>query len=199
MGQNSVFSSVVYLTSATKLSQLPEDAGSEVAFIGRSNAGKSSALNALAGVKRLARTSTTPGRTQMMNLFDLGQERRFVDLPGYGYAKAPKAVRARWEVMTHTYLESRACLRGLVLMMDVRHPLKESDCQMINWATQSEVNIHILLTKSDKLKQGAAQASLLHVTKALEAYPDVSIQLFSSLKKQGVDDARTVIASWFVD
>lgn len=197
MSANTVFSEVAYLTSATELSQLPADQGSEVAFIGRSNAGKSSALNVITGVKGLARTSSTPGRTQMMNLFELGSQRRLVDLPGYGYAKAPLPIRKRWEKMTHEYLEVRQCLRGLVMMMDVRHPLKEQDCQMINWTAQCELNLHILLTKTDKLKKMQANTALLHVEDALQMYDSVSVQLFSSHTKVGLEQARSVIGEWF--
>ena len=164
------FQKAVYLTSAVAVSQLPPDEGVEVAFIGRSNSGKSSALNTITGIKRLARTSSTPGRTQMINLFSLSDDCRIVDLPGYGYAKAPKPVQQRWEKVTHEYLESRQCLRGLVLIMDVRHPLKEQDLQMIHWATSCNLALHIILSKADKLKKAAKKSCLLKVQKEFQQW-----------------------------
>lgn len=197
MSNNRSFADISYLKSATCLDELPKDAGYEVAFIGRSNAGKSSALNTITGIKGLARTSSTPGRTQMINLFAMQQQqRRLVDLPGYGYAKAPRPVRLRWEKMTHEYLEMRQCLQGLVLMMDIRHPLKESDCQMINWTTQCDLNLHVLLTKTDKLKPAAARKTLAEVEQALQEYTNLTLQTFSAHTKEGLAEAREVIAHW---
>ena len=196
MSNNHLFSSISYLTSATCLNELPKDSGYEVAFIGRSNSGKSSALNTIAGAKGLARTSSTPGRTQMINLFDLQEERRLVDLPGYGYAKAPLPIRLRWEQMTHEYLETRQCLQGLVLLMDIRHPLKETDCQMINWTAQCDLNLHVLLTKADKLKPTAARKTLAEVEDGLQNYSNLSIQAFSSHTKEGLAEARSAIEHW---
>ena len=196
MSDLDLFSTVEYLKSATQLNQLPADTGAEVAFIGRSNAGKSSALNSITGAKGLARTSSTPGRTQMINLFSIDESMRLVDLPGYGYAKAPRPIRERWEKMTHEYLETRECLRGLILMMDIRHPLKEMDCQMINWASACDLSLHILLTKADKLKNNPAKSVLLKVNELLSSYQEVSIQLFSSHSHTGLSEARSVIRAW---
>ncbi|WP_261842839.1 ribosome biogenesis GTP-binding protein YihA/YsxC [Aliamphritea ceti] len=179
-------------TSASKLSQCPEDNGAEVAFAGRSNAGKSSALNALTNAK-LARTSKTPGRTQLINFFDTNVEDvRLVDLPGYGYAKVPIAMKEHWQKHLDDYLQSRDCLRGVVLMVDVRHPLKEFDQMMIDWCQSAQMPLHILLTKADKLKRGPAQNTLLQLSRTLDVKNDplITIQLFSALKKTGVDQLR---------
>lgn len=187
-----------FLLSAPTLEELPADFGIEIGFIGRSNAGKSSAMNTITGIKGLARTSKTPGRTQMINMFTLDENRRLVDLPGYGYAKVPLAIKQRWQKTLTTYLERRESLKGLVMVMDVRHPLKESDQQLIVWATQSSVPVHILLTKSDKLNRGAAMNTLMEVQKALEQFKEnVSVQLFSSHDKTGLDDAIALLDSWF--
>ena len=156
-----------YLTSAAEIKQLPSDFGWEVAFIGRSNAGKSSAINTITNIKGLARTSDTPGRTQMINLFALDEERRFVDLPGYGYAKVPRHVKERWEQVTSQYLHTRNCLRGLILIMDIRHPLTEMDQNLINWTLDSNVALHILLTKSDKISRQSARKILKEVEENL--------------------------------
>lgn len=157
-----------YTISATQLSELPDDTGIEVAFAGRSNAGKSSAINTITGIKALARTSKTPGRTQMINFFNMDEGRSLVDLPGYGYAKVPEKMKIRWQQTLGKYLETRQALRGLMLMMDIRHPLKEFDIQMISWANHTNLPVHILLTKSDKLKRGAAMASLHKVSAELK-------------------------------
>lgn len=187
-----------FLLSVAKLKQLPDDLGYEVAFAGRSNAGKSSALNCLTENKGLARTSKTPGRTQLINLFTLDAERRLVDLPGYGYAKVPQNVKDQWQKTLALYLESRQCLRGLILLMDVRHPLKALDEMMVHWAIERELPVHILLTKADKLKRGPAMEMLKKVVQRYELCEHlVSAQLFSSLKKTGVDEAYTKLNQWF--
>ena len=192
-----VFNCAKFLMSAAEVKHLPTDKGYEIAFIGRSNAGKSTAINAITGIKGLARTSKTPGRTQMINLFELDSERRLVDLPGYGYAKVPKCVQARWEEQTSYYLQERNCLSGLVLMMDIRHPLKEIDQAIIDWTVRCEVPLHILLTKADKLSQGQARKVINEVQLALANYGDyISMQLFSSLKRQGIDEASAKLAEW---
>jgi len=194
------FSSTYYLTSAKRFEQCPADTGSEVAFAGRSNAGKSSALNVITDTTGLARTSKTPGRTQMINFFALDDDHRLVDLPGYGYAKVPKKIKVEWQKELGKYLEKRASLRGLILLMDVRHPLKEFDCEMLDWAHSVELPVHILLTKSDKLSNGPAGASLQEVLEAIhKSYPLCSAQLFSSLKKQGLKEARQVLSMWLYD
>ncbi len=189
-----------YLNSAAELKQLPKDTGMEVAFIGRSNAGKSSALNTITGIKGLARTSQTPGRTQMINLFSLDADRRLVDLPGYGYAKAPRVLREKWLQNTNEYLKVRECLKGLVVLMDIRHPLKDSDQQLITWAVDCQLPLHVLLTKSDKLKSGARMRTLREVKTYLEQFGDmVTIQLFSSLDRNGLDEAQEKLDEWFVE
>ncbi len=195
------YNSARYLTSASKLSQCPDDEGAEVAFAGRSNAGKSSAINALTQQGQLARVSKTPGRTQLINFFDLNLEgMRLVDLPGYGYAKVPIALKQHWQKHLDAYLQHRECLRGVVLVMDIRHPMKEFDEMMVAWCEATGVPLHVLLTKSDKLKKGPAQSTLLTLRKSLkEALGDkVSVQTFSSLKKSGVDQLRQRLDSWFL-
>jgi GTP-binding protein len=188
-----------YTISATKLSELPEDNGIEVAFAGRSNAGKSSAINTITGIKALARISKTPGRTQMINFFNLDEQRALVDLPGYGYAKVPEKMKLRWQQTLGQYLETRDSLRGLMVMMDIRHPLKEFDIQMLKWAEHAELPTHILLTKSDKLKHGAAMASLHKVSSELKKLNlKATVQLFSSLKHTGKDEAISKLDSWFL-
>lgn len=192
------YNQATFMLSAPTMAELPADTGLEVAFIGRSNAGKSSAMNTLTGIKGLARTSKTPGRTQTMNLFALDAARRLVDLPGYGYAKVPLAVKQRWQKVLHDYLERRASLAGLVLVMDIRHPLKETDQQYIEWATLAEVPVHILLTKADKLSRGAAVSTLQQVRSALQRYGDlVTSQIFSSHDRTGLEEAVLQLDSWF--
>ena len=180
-----------------KLAQLPPDRGAEVAFAGRSNAGKSSALNALTGRRGLARTSKTPGRTQQINFFDLDPEHRLVDLPGYGYARVSRALQARWQALMAAYLEQRRSLKGLVLLTDVRHPLTEGDRQLLEWCRQARLPVHVLLTKADKLSRGRALAVLEQLKARLaEPYPELSMQLFSAQKKTGVDQARARVVHW---
>lgn len=190
-----------YLISAPSLAQCPPETGVEVCFAGRSNAGKSSAINTLTNNGKLARTSKTPGRTQMINYFSLGSDQlRLVDLPGYGYAKVPLAMKREWDRHMSEYLQERQTLAGMVLMMDVRHPFQEFDTTMINWAVEAEMPVHILLTKADKLKKGPAQATLLDVRKHLKAAKAddlVSAQLFSSLKKTGLPELNEVLNRWF--
>ena len=182
-----------------KLSQLPSEDGYEVAFAGRSNAGKSSAINELTSNSQLARTSKTPGRTQLINYFKLDDKRRLVDLPGYGYAKVSKQTKEQWGRLLDAYLQTRQSLQGLVLLMDIRHPLKEFDQQLIAWSYAVELPIHLLLTKSDKLKRGAALQTLHTVQKFISRhYPEfpVSIQLFSALKHTGVETLIKVLDNW---
>lgn len=193
-----LFNRAVYAASAATLAQLP-GSQREVAFAGRSNAGKSSAINTLARHNRLAFVSKTPGRTQLINFFDVGHGRFIVDLPGYGYAKVPPEIRARWEGVLSAYLQNRAALAGLVLIMDVRHPLTPLDMRMLDWFTPRGLPVHILLTKADKLSRSAANKTLQEVRSALKAYPQVSAQLFSSLAKQGIEEAEAVIAGWLAE
>jgi len=194
------FQSAEFTTSAPSLKQCPDDVGCEVAFAGRSNAGKSSAINTLTRNKNLARTSKTPGRTQMINFFQLGEDRRLVDLPGYGYAKVPVAMKAQWDRHMAEYLQARKSLGGLILLMDIRHPLQDYDRQMLNWAAQAGLPVHILLTKSDKLKRGPAQNTLLKVESFLrEMDPGITlltVQTFSSLKKLGLPELEAQLNHW---
>ena len=185
-----------FIKGAYTLKQLPDDTGIEVAFAGRSNVGKSSVLNTLAGVKSLARTSKTPGRTQEINFFDLGNDRRLVDLPGYGYAKVSEAKQRHWAETLGEYLLSRKSLAGLILLMDIRHPLKEYDRNMVHWCTHAELPVYVILNKSDKLSRGKAGASLLDVKRKLSEFPIEGIQLFSSLKRTGVDEALQQLCHW---
>ena len=186
-----------FLISAAKVDQCPPDEGLEVAFAGRSNAGKSSALNTLTHAS-LARTSKTPGRTQLLNFFELDEERRLVDLPGYGYAKVPIPLKLHWQQHLEAYLSSRESLAGLILLMDIRHPLTEFDRLMLDWSKASGMPLHILLTKADKLAFGAAKNALLKVRQEIvRGWGDaVSLQLFSAPKRQGVDEALDVLAHW---
>ena len=197
MTKNVIYSSANYLTSAPDERALPKDEGAEVAFIGRSNAGKSSALNTITGIKGLARTSSTPGRTQMMHFFDVGDERRLVDLPGYGYAKVPKPIKEKWVQATNQYLENRACLQGLVLVMDIRHPLKDQDWQLIEWTAECNLACHVLLTKADKLKPNKARQALQEVEARLEALDNVTVGMFSSQDRTGLEQAQSVLDDWF--
>ena len=186
-----------FIKSASEVSQCPADQGLEVAFAGRSNAGKSSALNTLTHA-RLARTSKTPGRTQLINFFGLDEQRRLVDLPGYGYAKVPLELKEHWKKHLDAYLTSRQSLAGVVLVMDIRHPLSPFDCMMLEWADKTGLPVHILLSKTDKLSFGAAKGELLKVQNRVrkEFGNRASVQLFSSPKRQGVDEAHAVLDSW---
>ncbi len=190
--------SAAYLLSAHERRQLPPDAGAEVAFAGRSNAGKSSALNALTGRNALARVSKTPGRTQQLVFFGVAPERHLVDLPGYGYAKVPKELQAHWQAFIESYFRTRQALSGLVVVMDIRHPLREYDRQMLAFAVARELPAHALLTKADKLGRGRQGEVLRAVRRDLEAdFGDlVTVQTFSSESRQGVDQARAVVAGW---
>jgi GTP-binding protein len=186
-----------FLTSASKVSQCPADEGWEVAFAGRSNAGKSSAINSLTDNKKLARTSRTPGRTQLINFFQLTDEQRLVDLPGYGYAKVPLAIKREWNKQLENYLRQRESLRGLILLMDSRHPMQPFDEQMLDWAQNAQMPVHILLTKADKLKKGPAKSTLLTLRNQLTEHKNaVSIQLFSALKHSGHDELTKVLNAW---
>lgn len=188
-----------FLISAAQLAQLPPDEGFEVAFAGRSNAGKSSALNRITRQKSLARTSKTPGRTQLINFFTLDDERRLVDLPGYGYAKVAEAIKRRWQETMENYLASRQSLQGLILLMDVRHPLRDVDQQLLSWCWHVGMPVHVLLTKADKLKRGPARATLLKVRDELARQApagSTSVQLFSALKGSGIDEVQERLDHW---
>ncbi|WP_051278946.1 ribosome biogenesis GTP-binding protein YihA/YsxC [Chitinilyticum aquatile] len=194
----SLFRGLQFLTTVNDLRALPNE-GVEVAFAGRSNAGKSSAINTLANHTRLAFVSKTPGRTQHINYFDFGQQRRLVDLPGYGYAQVPADVRAHWEKLLGLYLVHRDRLIGLVLIMDSRRPLTPLDRQMLDWFLPTGKPVHCLLTKSDKLSKQEGIKTLREVKKELGAYDQVTVQLFSSLKKQGVEETEVIVGQWFAN
>ena len=194
------FRNATFLQSASAIENAPTDAGSEVAFAGRSNSGKSSAINTLTEQGKLARTSRTPGRTQLINFFSLSDHQRLVDLPGYGFAKVPLAVKKKWNQELERYLQYRESLRGLVMLMDIRHPLMDPDKQILGWSVTASMPVHILLTKADKLKRGPAQNALLSVRAELSAQSElVSVQLFSSLKRQGVDELRRQLNYWLTE
>ena len=185
------FPTIQFLTSSWQPHQFPPDEGVEVAFAGRSNAGKSSALNAITGRKDLARTSKTPGRTQLINFFALNERQRLADLPGYGYAKVPEKMRAHWRELMERYVETRASLGGIVLVMDSRHPLTEFDRQMLEWTSAQNLRTHLLLTKADKLSRGESASTLKKVRAAVG--DAATSQLFSAVAKTGVDEARKEI------
>jgi GTP-binding protein len=188
------FKTAKFTTSAATLAQCPTDEGAEIAFCGRSNAGKSSAINALTDQKALARTSKTPGRTQLINFFTLDDETKLVDLPGYGYAKVPISIKEHWHRHLDEYLRDRKSLRGMVLLMDIRHPLKDFDKMMIEWSVDSGLPLHILLTKADKLKRGGQQNGLLGLRKHLP--PEISAQVFSATKKLGIKELERSLTAW---
>tara|TARA_B100000678_G_scaffold107575_1_gene90274 strand:- start:1342 stop:1968 length:627 start_codon:yes stop_codon:yes gene_type:complete len=190
------FDQTCFQTSAATLEDCPADSAAEVAFAGRSNAGKSSAVNVITSLPQLARTSKTPGRTQLINFFFIEEGKYLVDLPGYGYAKVPLERRDKWQFELEKYLRRRKALVGLILLSDIRHPLKKFDRMMIEWAAQANLPLHLLLTKADKLKRGATQKTLLKVEKELTAFDNVSVQLFSALRNIGVDPVRKVLTQW---
>jgi GTP-binding protein len=187
-----------FITSAPDIRHLPEDEGIEIAFAGRSNAGKSSALNRLANQKNLAKTSKTPGRTQLINLFQVTDGCHIVDLPGYGFAQVPPELKKKWQKALGEYLQARQCLKGLVVLMDIRHPMKDLDQQLIYWAVESNIPVQVLLTKADKLKSGARKAQVLKIREASMAFcGDVSVDAFSSTSGLGVDVLRQKLDSWY--
>jgi len=191
------YRSANFIKSINEFCQLLPDVGREAAFAGRSNAGKSSALNLLTGQRQLARVSKTPGRTQMINFFEVEPDRYLVDLPGYGYARVPEAIRRHWGALLERYLRERQALRGLLLLMDIRHPLTELDQRMLECCVARELPAHILLTKADKLSRGAAQSVLQQVRKILRAdCPQTTIQLFSATARQGVEEAHAQLDQW---
>ena len=192
-----IFNNATFLKSASELHQCPADQGAEVAFCGRSNAGKSSAINMLTGQRKLARTSKTPGRTQLINFFSLSDQQRLVDLPGYGYAKVPTALKAHWHQHLDAYLRNRRCLKGLILLMDIRHPLREFDEMMLQWSESANMPLHILLTKADKLKRGARNNTLFNTRDALPER--VTIQLFSSPDNIGLKQLIRIMSAWLED
>ena len=191
------YQSAQFLTSATTPSTLPPEQGLEVAFAGRSNSGKSSTLNRLCQQKALARTSKTPGRTQLINFFELPDGNRLVDLPGYGYAKVPEATKLQWQRFIEGYFQQRSTLAGLIIVMDIRHPMRDYDYMMLEWATAAELQTHILLNKSDKLKSGKTKQALDAVRRELRDQSfNTSVQTFSSLKNTGTEALRECLDKW---
>tara|TARA_B100000700_G_scaffold159501_1_gene176676 strand:- start:4492 stop:5139 length:648 start_codon:yes stop_codon:yes gene_type:complete len=187
-----------FITSAPDISKLPEDTGIEIAFAGRSNAGKSSSLNTLTEQK-LARTSKTPGRTQLINTFALQEDQRLIDLPGYGFAKVPMEMKLKWQRSLGEYLQKRESLKGLVVLMDIRHPLKDLDRQLIEWASSSDIPVLALLTKADKFKQGKRKSEVLKVRRELaEVAENITVHAFSSLKGTGLNELRKQLDEWFL-
>ena len=190
-----------FITSSPALKQCPPDEGIEIAFVGRSNSGKSSAINTLTGIRGLARTSKTPGRTQHIIFFQLGKQKKLVDLPGYGYAKVSKTTKRQWDQELMGYLQFRNCLHGLVLLADIRHVIQEYDRRMILWAKSVNLPVHVLLTKSDKLGRMNSNSTLLNVNKQLREIDPRSelftAQIFSSLKKTGIDELKNKLDEWF--
>ena len=193
-----IFDGATYVASAHDLEQLPLDLGVEVAFVGRSNSGKSSAINTLANHKRLAFVSKTPGRTQLINFFTITQGRTLVDLPGYGYAKVPPAVKAHWTELLAAYVSTRKALKGLVIIMDSRHPMRDLDTELLNWYRPTNKPVHVLLTKSDKLTRNEQAKTLRDVKQQLiQGQYNATVQLFSSLKRTGVPEAEIAIGKLF--
>jgi GTP-binding protein len=195
---NTYYQQAKFLQSATTTKTMPAEFGFEIAFAGRSNAGKSSTINTICHQKSLARTSKTPGRTQLLNFFSLNEGRALVDLPGYGYAKVPERIKKEWATFIESYLTNRRTLCGLVIIMDIRRPMREHDETMLAWAKKRNMPVHIILNKSDKLKRGAAKNMLLKVRRQLNTLNgEFSVQNFSSLKKEGVDEVHAVMDQWF--
>ena len=187
-----------FLTSAPNIRSIPEDTGIEIAFAGRSNAGKSTALNALTNQKSLARTSKTPGRTQLINLFETEPGCKLVDLPGYGYAAVPEQMKIQWQKSLGEYLQKRECLAGLVVLMDIRHPLKDLDQQMIEWAVSADLSVLLLLTKADKLSQSARSKQVKMVREAILPFQgDIQVEAFSAQNKIGIDKLAAKLDFWF--
>ncbi|KFA59575.1 YihA family ribosome biogenesis GTP-binding protein [Gilliamella sp. Choc4-2] len=187
-----------FILSAPDISHLPNDTGVEVAFAGRSNAGKSSALNTLTNQKGLARTSKTPGRTQLINLFEVEENCRLVDLPGYGFAQVPEAIKRKWQKSLGEYLQKRESLKGLIVLMDIRHPLKDLDQQMIEWAVSVNIPIMLLLTKADKLASGAQKKQVNMIKEAILPFQgDITVAPFSSPKRIGLEPLKQKLNEWF--
>lgn len=187
-----------FITSAPDIRHLPEDEGIEIAFAGRSNAGKSSSLNRLTNQKSLAKTSKTPGRTQLINLFKVTEGCHIVDLPGYGFAQVPLEMKLKWQRALGEYLQKRQCLKGLVVLMDIRHPMKDLDQQLIIWAVECGIPVQVMLTKADKLKSGARKAQVLKVREDAQKFGgDVAVDAFSSLSGIGVDTLRAKLDEWY--
>jgi len=195
---SSILKNACFLLSAADVKQLPPDQGVEVAIVGRSNAGKSSVLNRITGSRNLARVSKTPGRTQLLNVFVLNEKSRLIDLPGYGFAKAAPTAKRIWQKAIDEYFNSRESLKGVLLIMDIRHPLKDSDMHMLDYCAERNLPVHILLNKSDKLSNGAAANTLREVKKELAAETTpVTVQCFSALKNTGVKELEAILHEWY--
>lgn len=195
------FQQTRFLKSAAKLDQCPPDSGIEIAFVGRSNAGKSSLLNTLCSQKKLARTSKDPGRTQLLNFFSLNEDesKRLVDLPGYGYAKVSHSMREEWDKMIDSYLSERESLKAIILVMDIRHPMQAFDHQIVHWAIDAKLHLHLVLTKADKLTRGAALNTLLETMKPHQGREQITGQIFSSLKRNGLDSLKQQLYPLFLE
>ncbi|MGB7550093.1 MAG: ribosome biogenesis GTP-binding protein YihA/YsxC [Chromatiaceae bacterium] len=194
---NTLYRQATFLRAVARLDQAPDDAGREVAFAGRSNAGKSSAINTICDQRQLARTSKTPGRTQQIVFFETGEGRRLVDLPGYGYARVSEAIKLQWQDLMADYLRHRQSLIGLVVVMDIRHPLTDFDLRMLDWSRESSLPLLLLLTKSDKLKRGAGMAQAELVRRAVAKEGDrIRVERFSSFDRQGVAPVHEVLDQW---
>lgn len=199
---NNPYTQATFLKSAALVKQLPEDSGIEIAFAGRSNAGKSSALNCLTNQRQLAKTSKTPGRTQLINVFTLDSEaHRLIDLPGYGFAKVSFKIKEEWQKNLSNYLKVRKSLKGLILLMDIRHPLKDLDTTLLNFAFQENLPVRVLLTKADKLSKSQANSTLLQVKNQYQHIPEelLSVQIFSATKKIGLAELIQHLNCWFQD
>lgn len=190
------FANTKFKTSANTLAQLPNDSDAEIAFAGRSNSGKSSAINAITRVNNLARTSKTPGRTQLLNYFEVKPRAYMVDLPGYGYAKVDAKQQQYWQELIGSYFETRMPLRGIVLIMDIRHPCTEFDYMLLDFLADTTIPCHILLSKADKLSRSQMLQAIAKVQSELSDYPNLSIQSFSATKKVGIKEAQTVLDNW---
>jgi len=199
---NPAYRNASFMLSVASLAQLPPDEGAEVAIVGRSNAGKSSAINTITGINALARTSKTPGRTQQINFFEIAEGRRLADLPGYGYARVPLSARQKWVKLIEDYLQTRESLKGLIIVMDCRRPLQELDIQLLNWCCAAQMPVHLLLTKADKLSRGGAGNALQQVRSEVartfnpHEEQEITVQLFSSLKKTGIEEAHFCLDGW---
>lgn len=192
-----ILQKIKFLTSAATIAQLPADLGREVAFMGRSNSGKSSSINAITNIRQLAHASKTPGRTQLLNFFSVdNDDKRLVDLPGYGYAKTDRKTKASWQQTLSKYLANRRSLQGIILIIDIRRGLMAGDMEVINWCANVKLPAHLLLNKSDKLSRSQTSKALLSVKAALGKEPLITVQLFSAMKKSGVDSAVAQICSW---
>lgn len=196
---HSLYQNTRFLTGATSLKGMPEDHGREVAFAGRSNAGKSSALNRICHQKSLARTSKTPGRTQQINFFRVADDRYLVDLPGYGYARVPGGLQREWGEFIARYLQHRRSLVGLIILMDIRRPPTTLDEQLLGLCAQACIPTHILLTKADKLSRAAASSALREFRKRLAAHGfNATVQCFSALKGEGVEEVQGLLDAWLM-